>query len=277
MPANDVLVVEDDRFLRVVGVVLDPQTPAERYAAFADFFAHDEPDFDDYCQRVRARRRRLFPAQVRLVETTGRACAAALPGSSRPDRRIAAGRRARACRRPRPARRAEVRLQAAQHRHRRLRRARRQGADHPAPRQHRLRRARHRADAHARQEAASPDGRISAEQLAAVGYHYKPFDRRHTPNSNWARIAGLRMLNGATIGIIGARRDRPRDRDPGGGIRHAHSLSPAHPAVRSGGARAARQPMCRSTGCSPRATGWCRNCRGAGDRGLHRPRASLRR
>ena len=47
-----------------------------------------------------------------------------------------------------------------------------------------------------------PD-RISVEQLAAVGYAYKPFDRRHTPNSNWARISGLRMLNEATIGIIG--------------------------------------------------------------------------
>ena len=45
--------------------------------------------------------------------------------------------------------------------------------------------------------------RISAEQLAAVGYGYKPFDRRHTPNSNWARITGLRMLNESTIGIIG--------------------------------------------------------------------------
>src|SRR2546425_1279312 len=28
-------------------------------------------------------------------------------------------------------------------------------------------------------------GRISVEQLAQVGYRYKPFDRRHTPNSNW--------------------------------------------------------------------------------------------
>ena len=36
-----------------------------------------------------------------------------------------------------------------------------------------------------------------------VGYPYKPFDRRHTPNSNWARISGLRMLNESTIGIIG--------------------------------------------------------------------------
>ena len=50
---ENVLVVEDDRFLRVVGIVLDPQTPSERYAAYADFFAHDEPDFDGYCEADR--------------------------------------------------------------------------------------------------------------------------------------------------------------------------------------------------------------------------------
>src|ERR1700694_4687570 len=64
-----ILVVEDDPFLRLVGIVLDPTTSAERYAAYADFFAHDDPDFDGYCARVRARIGALFPCQVRLVET----------------------------------------------------------------------------------------------------------------------------------------------------------------------------------------------------------------
>jgi phosphoglycerate dehydrogenase-like enzyme len=46
-------------------------------------------------------------------------------------------------------------------------------------------------------------GRISVEQLDELGYAYKPFDRRHTPNSNWPRISGLRMPNESTLGIIG--------------------------------------------------------------------------
>ena len=46
-------------------------------------------------------------------------------------------------------------------------------------------------------------GRISPAKLAEEGHPYRPFDRRHTPNSNWARIPGVRMLNGATLGIIG--------------------------------------------------------------------------
>ena len=80
MLADGALVVEDDRFLRVVGIVLDPNTPPERSAAYADFFAHDEPDFDGYCTRVRARVGRLFPREVRLVETQAE-MRAALPGS----------------------------------------------------------------------------------------------------------------------------------------------------------------------------------------------------
>ena len=55
-----ILVVEDDPFLRLVGIVLDPTTSAERYAAYADFFAHDDPDFNGYCARVRAR----VPGQI---------------------------------------------------------------------------------------------------------------------------------------------------------------------------------------------------------------------
>jgi phosphoglycerate dehydrogenase-like enzyme len=46
-------------------------------------------------------------------------------------------------------------------------------------------------------------GTVTAAKLAAEGYPYKPFDRRHSPNSNWGRIGGLRMLHGATLGLIG--------------------------------------------------------------------------
>ena len=48
----------------MIGIVLDPTTSAERYAAFADFFAHDEPDLARYCSELRARVPGLFPARV---------------------------------------------------------------------------------------------------------------------------------------------------------------------------------------------------------------------
>src|SRR3954463_7408911 len=82
MPATDrpIIVIEDDPFLRVMQLVLDPDTSGERFAAFADFFSHDEPDFAGYCARVRARVGALYPAQVRIVETQEE-LRAALPGA----------------------------------------------------------------------------------------------------------------------------------------------------------------------------------------------------
>jgi phosphoglycerate dehydrogenase-like enzyme len=46
-------------------------------------------------------------------------------------------------------------------------------------------------------------GLVSAQRIGASGRRLRPFDRRHTPGGNYPRIGGLRMLNGATIGIIG--------------------------------------------------------------------------
>src|SRR5882672_4386833 len=65
--ARPVIVIEDDPFTRVIQLVLDPQTGAERRAAFADFFAHDEPDFAGWCARLRAKIPALAPAEVRMA------------------------------------------------------------------------------------------------------------------------------------------------------------------------------------------------------------------
>jgi phosphoglycerate dehydrogenase-like enzyme len=46
-------------------------------------------------------------------------------------------------------------------------------------------------------------GLISVEQLEVAGFSPTTFDRRHTANSGWARITGLRMLYESTLGIVG--------------------------------------------------------------------------
>jgi phosphoglycerate dehydrogenase-like enzyme len=202
VPASNVLVVEDDRFLRVVGVVLDPSTSAERVAAYADFFAHDEPDFDGWCRRLRERVGGLFPREVRLVETQEE-MRATLPGSpalvveslSIGKDELAAGNALRVVQKygltPR-----NIDTAACAARGIRVLTIRRRAniacAELALTLMLTLAKKLHRLA-----------GRISVEQLADVGYSYKPFDRRHTPNSNWPRISGLRTLNEATIGIIG--------------------------------------------------------------------------
>ena len=204
MPASNapILVVEDDPFLRLVGIVLDPATSAERRAAYADFFAHDEPDFDGYLARVRARIGTFFPCQVKLVDTLAD-MHASLPGArgliveSLPvgADELALG----------------TDLVAVQ-KYGAL--PRNIDAAASATRGIKVLTFRRRANIACAEVAITLiltlakkmhrlAGRISAEQLAAEGYPYKPFDRRHTPNSNWARIPGVRMLHDSTLGIIG--------------------------------------------------------------------------
>src|SRR5258705_8310142 len=76
-----VIVVEDDPFPRLIQVILDPQTSTERRAAFAHFMAHDLPDFDGWCERVRRNAPGLYPSDVRLVSSQ-QELRAALPGAS---------------------------------------------------------------------------------------------------------------------------------------------------------------------------------------------------
>jgi phosphoglycerate dehydrogenase-like enzyme len=196
------LVVEDDRFLRVVQVALDPNANRERYEAFADFFAHDEPDFADWCHRVRRQAARLYPAAVRLVETQDELRRGLAGASGLIVEALSVGADELA---------AAPQLKTVQKYGVDLRRI-----DQAACAKHgvtvlTLRRRANIACAELAftlmlmlaRRVNELAGRISVEALAELGYHYQPFDRRHTPNSNWGRIPGLKILYGATVGIIG--------------------------------------------------------------------------
>src|SRR5256885_1501735 len=63
-----IIAVEDDPFMRLGQVILDPATPPARTAAFAHFLAHDLPDFSGWLARLRNKIGALYPAEVRLVE-----------------------------------------------------------------------------------------------------------------------------------------------------------------------------------------------------------------
>jgi lactate dehydrogenase-like 2-hydroxyacid dehydrogenase len=58
------IVIEEDHFLKIVPVVLDPATPEAHRRAVADFFAHDEPDFLGWCGLLQQRLPGLYPAEV---------------------------------------------------------------------------------------------------------------------------------------------------------------------------------------------------------------------
>lgn len=200
--ARPVLVVEDDPFLRLIGVVLDQHTPAERIAAFADFFAHDLPDFDGWLQQLRGRLRRLYPATVHLVEDAnalqshlpqadlavveslrfGTAELAAAPKLRAVQKygAIANNIDAAAC--------AASNVPVLTLR----RRANMACAEHAFALMLGLSRRLHRVI-----------NRISIDTLQSAGFAPRTYDRRHTANSNWARVPGISLLHGTTLGVVG--------------------------------------------------------------------------
>jgi phosphoglycerate dehydrogenase-like enzyme len=196
------LVVEDDRFLRIVQVALDPNASRERIAAFTDFFAHDEPDFAGWCAKLRAKAQGLYPAEVRLVETQDElrenlatAHALIVESLSVDESAIAAA----------------PRLKAVQKYGVDLRRIDSKACAAKGVTVLTLRRRANIACAELAltlmlmlaRRVNELQGRISAKALAELGGEYKPFDRRHTPNSNWGRVPGLSILYGTTVGIVG--------------------------------------------------------------------------
>ena len=58
------IVFEEDHFLKIIPVVLDPATAEPHRRAVAAFFAHDEPDFLSWCGRLQQRLPGLYPAEI---------------------------------------------------------------------------------------------------------------------------------------------------------------------------------------------------------------------
>jgi phosphoglycerate dehydrogenase-like enzyme len=46
-------------------------------------------------------------------------------------------------------------------------------------------------------------GQVTEAGLHKIGYDIRPYDTRYTGASNFARITGLRTLEGATLGVVG--------------------------------------------------------------------------
>ena len=63
------ILVEEDRILRLMQVLLDPSCSAERIAAFADFNSTDQSDFQGWLEQTRTLLPKLYPAQIVLFQT----------------------------------------------------------------------------------------------------------------------------------------------------------------------------------------------------------------
>jgi phosphoglycerate dehydrogenase-like enzyme len=196
------IVVEDDPFTRIVQVVLDPSAPPARVAAFADFFAHDLPDFPGWCAALRGRLQALSPARVKLVATQdeldaglGDADAVLVESLKVGASQLAAATRLRAIQKFGTIL-GNIDAQACSVRGIRILTVRRRAniacAEHALGMMLALAR-----------KLCETNGLISAESLTAAGFRPRMFDRAHTARSNWARISGISTLHGKQLGIVG--------------------------------------------------------------------------
>lgn len=202
MRTKPVIVVENDPFPRLLQAFLDGAENAERTAAIADFIAHDIPDYGAWLARAREQAPGLYPAQVRLA-------------SSQEDlRRLLPGAHA-VVTETLQIKEAELAvadsLKVVQKYGTVLRNIDTAAC---AARNVKVLTLRRRANMGVAEYAMAlmltlakrlneTANLLSLEQLECAGFRPRHFDRRYTSNSNWVRVAGMRMLHGATLGIIG--------------------------------------------------------------------------
>jgi phosphoglycerate dehydrogenase-like enzyme len=196
-----VIVVEDDVWTRLLGVVLDPSTSEERWTAFADFMSPDLPDFRTWCEKVRKAAPAIYPSDVRLVSPAELhhhlASAKAIVTESLKigEEELALAPRLKVVHKYGAVLR-NIDVAACNARGVKVlgvrRRANISCAEHAFALILMLAR-----------QMNDLGGLVSIDQLTAMGRKYTPFDSRHTPRANWGRFGGLRPLNGSTIGIIG--------------------------------------------------------------------------
>lgn len=196
------IVAEDDVIIRAAQVILDPDTDPERYAAIADYYHVDVPDFDGWVADVRTAVGPLFPAEFQMVgdEAAFRAALRDADGVICESLTIGA-----------------EELDAAPN----LKVIQKFGTDTRnidlaacADRGVAVKTLRRRVNIAVAEHAFATmiamakkltllDHRIDEESLSKAGFKPRMHDRRHAAAANWGRVDGLRTLYGSTVGCLG--------------------------------------------------------------------------
>jgi len=195
------ILIESDHFLKIVPVILDPETSTEHARAVADFFAHDL-DFPAWCEGFRAEIKELYPARVEFAETQAdfdakleeadaavvESLAVTRDAISRAKRLVAVQKFGGIA--------SGIDLAACEERRIAVLTLRRMVNVAVAEQAFALMIA-------LSKRICELEGVVTAEDLAKAGYPFRSYDRRYIGGSNYGRIPGLRTLAGSTLGIVG--------------------------------------------------------------------------
>ena len=196
------IVVQDDKILRFLQVILDPDVAPARVAAFRDYLAFDIADPDAWFKEQRQRASAIYPSRILMVEDEA-AMRSALPDADAvvsESFRIGAdelsvGRNLKLVQKfGIDARNIDLDACAAAGVPVRTLRRRVNGtvAEHAILLMMAVGR-----------KLIETHGALDFESLRALGYKPAKFDPDHVAGANWARIHGLRSLQGATLGALG--------------------------------------------------------------------------
>lgn len=196
-------VVENDSFLRLIQVVLDPRAPEERIQAFAHFCKHDTPDFQGWCNSIRAQAQNIYPSDVHLVDSQAELLAHAAGASVIVVEELTVGEQELTA--------AGSSLKFVQKYGFTTRNIDSLACEAAGVKVLTIRRRANISTAEqgltlmlglARKLTRNAN-LISVEQLKNAGYSPTTYDRSHTPNGNWARIPGMVTLYQRQLGIVG--------------------------------------------------------------------------
>ncbi len=196
------IVIEEDHFLKIIPVVLDPATAEPHRRAVAEFFAHDDPDFLGWCERLQQRLPGLFPATVEFAVDEADLAAKSADADGivvegfRVDDALLAGA-------PRLAivhkfGTITTNIDAAA--------CARRGVEVATLRRHVNIAVAEQACAFLlalAKRIGELNGVVEETALRAAGYKVRPRQSRYIGYSNFAGITGLKTVFGATLGIIG--------------------------------------------------------------------------
>lgn len=196
------IVVQDDKILRFLEVILDPDVSDERVAAFRDYLSFDVPDPDAWFAEQRQRAAAIYPSRIHMVEDEA-AMRALLPEADAVVSEsfaigaddLAAGSNLKLVQKfGIDARNVDLGACAAAGVPVRVLRRRVNGtvAEHAILLMMAVGR-----------KLIETHGALDFASLQALGYKPAKFHPDHVAGANWARVNGLKSLQGATLGALG--------------------------------------------------------------------------
>ncbi|MGA0344968.1 MAG: 2-hydroxyacid dehydrogenase [Alphaproteobacteria bacterium] len=196
------IVVQDDHIIRALSVILDPDCPEDRVDAFEDYYSVDMPEFRKWRDGLQKKYTNVFPATVILThsqeeldnslkEADGVVVEDFIFGQKQLD----FGPKIKICHNFRTDMRnideaaCEARGVIVRPFFRRVNVA---VGEHAFALMMTL-----------GKKLVETNKLLTIEELQAEGWPARIYNRKHTANSNWARINGIKNMRGSTLGLVG--------------------------------------------------------------------------